>query len=138
MASVYADRAFLLVNGAEIADLQSAQLRQNRNAAPVKTMTNDRFNRGFVEGNTDIDITASIAVQNTLARPKLDQIDYKANDVQIGFQVGADLFVATGVFSKDTTDDASGVGTEAKTTYNFGAIKLVDSVGNSSLFDISL
>jgi hypothetical protein len=126
-----------MVNGAEIADLQSCQLRQNRNAAPVKTMTNDRFNRGFVEGNTDIDITATLAIQNSLARPKLDQVDYKANDVQIGFQVGADLFTATGVFSKDTTDDASGVGTEAKTTFNWGAIKLLDAVGNSALFDVA-
>ena len=101
-------------------------------------MTNDRFNRGFVEGNKDIDITLSIAVQNGLGRAKLEAIDYATNDVQLTFVVGSDQYIATGLFLKDNDDNAGGVGDEVKSSFNFGALKLVDSVGNSSLFSLSL
>ena len=138
MSTKYADRAFLTLNGARIADLQSASLKQNRNAKPVPTMTRDRFNVGFVQGNTDIDITFAIAVQNTLARPKLDQLDYEANDIQLTFVVGADQYTATGLFIKDSEDNAGGVGEEVKSTFNFGALKVVDGAGNSVLFGLSL
>lgn len=101
-------------------------------------MTNDGFNRGFVQGNRDVDITAQIAIQNTLSRPKLENIDYEGNDVSITWVCGADQFVATGVFLKDTEDNAGGIGDEVKTTFNFGAIRIADAVGNSSLFDLEL
>lgn len=138
MAVKYADRAFISVNGARIADIQSASLKQNRNAKVVPSMTPDRFNRGYTEGNTDIDITFSLAVRNQEARPKLDFVDYENNDVQITFVCGAEQFIATGLFNKDTSDDAGGVGDEVKTTFNFGALRLQDSVGNSALFGIEL
>lgn len=138
MTTRYADRAFISVNGAAIADLQTASLKQNKNAKAVGSMTPDGFNRGFVQGNTDIDLTAQIAVQNQLARPKLESIDYETNDVQVTFVCGADQFVCTGVFLKDTEDNASGVGQEAKTTFNWGALRCQDAVGNSTLFDIEL
>lgn len=138
MTTKYADRAFLTVNGAKVVDLQSASLKQNHNRKPVPSMTPDRFNRGFVEGNADIDITAVIAVQNGLSRPKLDGIDYAASDVQLTFVFGADQYIATGLFLKDNDDNAAGIGQEVKTTFNFGAIKLTDAVGDSALFNISL
>lgn len=138
MATKYADRAFLSVNGARLSDLQSASLKQTRNSRPVPSMTQDRFNVGFVEGNTDIDITAALAVRNQLARPKLDQVNYEGADVQITFVVGSDQYIATGVFLKDTEDNAGGIGDEVKTTFNFGALKVVDAVGNSVLFGIEL
>lgn len=139
MAAVYADRAYLSVNGVAVADIQSASVRQNHNARAVPTMTQNKFNRGFVQGNTDIDLSFTIATQKTLARPKLDQIDYEANDVQITFQVGADLFVLGGIFKKTTADDASGVGNEAKAAFEFGAITFTDAIGNAAaLFDLDL
>lgn len=137
MATRYADRAFISINGARLADLQSASLKQNMNARIVPSMTPDGFNRGFVQGNRDIDVTATVAVDNNLARPKLEQIDYEANDISITFAVGADLFVATGMFLKDVSDNAGGIGDEVKTTFNFSAVRLTDAVGNSALFNIS-
>lgn len=101
-------------------------------------MTPDGFNRGFVQGNTDIDISLSLAVQNQLSRPKLETIDYENNDVQLTFVVGADQYIATGLFLKDVDDNAGGIGDEVKTTFNLGALKLTDAVGNSSLFNIEL
>lgn len=138
MAMLYADRAFISVNGVQIADVQSCNLKQNRNAKPVPSMTPNRRNRGFTQGNLDIDVMLQIAVENELARPKLDFIDYAANDVQITFEVGADQYVATGVFLKDNDDNAAGVGDEVKSTFNFGALDITDAVGNSVLFDITL
>ena len=138
MSTKYADRAFISINGAKLADIQSASLKQNKNAKVVPSMTPDGWNRGFVQGNTDIDITLQLAVQNQLSRPKLEGIDYENNDVQLTFIVGADQFIATGLFNKDVDDNAGGVGDEVKTTFNFGALKLQDGVGNSALFNIDL
>lgn len=138
MATKYADRGFLSVNGTTIADLQSVTIRRNQNARAVPSMTPDRFNRGFVEGNIDIDVTATIAVRNSQPRPKLDSIDYAAQDVQITVLVGADQYVVTGVYLKDSDDNAGGVGDEVKTTFNFGGLQVTDGVGNGTLFDTDL
>lgn len=138
MATKYADRAFISVNGARIADLQSASLKQNQNARAVPTMTDDGFNRGFVQGNKDIDVTFTVAVRNLEPRPKLESINYETNDVQLTFVVGSEQFICTSLFNKDTEDNASGVGDEVKTTFNMGAIKVTDAVGNAALFDIDL
>lgn len=134
----YADRAFISINGARIADIQSASVKQNRNAKVVPSMTPDGYNRGFTEGNKDIDVTFSLAVRNKEARPKLDFVDYENADVSMTFLCGAEKFTITGLFNKDTDDSAGGVGDEVKTTYNFGALRMQDAVGNSALFDIDL
>lgn len=138
MATKYADRAFLNMNGSVLADVQSASLRQNPNARVVPSMTNDNWNRGYVQGNTDIDIHFVIAVQNQLARPKIEALDFENNDIQLTFQCGAEQFVATSLFPGETEDNAGGVGEEVKTTFNMKALKLLDGTGNSSLFNIQL
>lgn len=139
MATVYADRAFVTVNGAPVLDVQSANLKRNFNAKPVPSMTPDKFNRGFVQGNTDIDIDMEVAVQNTLASPKIETLPFGTADVALVFVAGADQYVATGLFMKTTDQNASGIGTEVKKTFAMGAIKLVDSVGNAAnIFNIQL
>jgi len=138
MAVKYADRAFISINGARLADVQSASLKQNLNARVVPSMTQDGFNRGYVQGNRDIDVTLTLAVQNQLSRPKLESIDYENNDVQLTFIVGAEQFIATGLFLKDVDDSAGGVGDEVKSTFNFSALKLQDAIGNSALFNLAL
>ena len=138
MATKYADRAFISINGARLSDLQSASVKRNQNRRAVPSMTPDRYNRGFVEGNIDFDITLSLAVQNGSARPKLESIDYNANDVQLTFVCGADQYIATGLFLKDNEDNAGGIGDEVKTSFNFGALKVTDAVGNGVLFNLSL
>jgi len=73
-----------------------------------------------------------------LARPKLEAIDYEANDVQITWVAGAETFIATGVFLKDNDDNAGGIGDEVKASFNFGALRISDGVGNSTLFNLTL
>lgn len=133
MGMLYADRMFLNMNGTRLVDLQSASIRRNMNARAVPSMTPDGFNRGFVQGNQDIDVNAVIAVENDLARPKLELIDYKNNDVSITAVVGADQYVIGPLFVKDAEDSAPGVGEEVKTTFNWGALRITDAVGNSVL-----
>lgn len=138
MATRYADRCFISINGARLIDVQTGTLRQNHNRRVVPSMTNDGFNRGFVQGNRDIDLTITIAVQNQLARPKFESIDYENNDVQATWLVGAEQFIATGLFLKDNDDNSPGIGDEVKTTFNFSALRLQDAVGNSALFNLVL
>lgn len=138
MATKFADRAFLSMNGAQFSDVQTARLRRNFNARPVKGMTTDGFNPGYVEGNTEYEIEFTLAVENDLGRPKLEDIDYATNDVQLTFVVGSDQYICKGLFPMEIADDAAGVGEEVKTTNRFGCRKVLDATGNSSLFNLVL
>jgi hypothetical protein len=138
MSVRYADRAFLSINGQRIADLQSASLKVNKNARVVPSMTRDGYNKGFVQGNADFDLTCQIAVQTLLASPKIESLDFEVNDIAATFECGSDSYTLTGLFLKDTDQSAGGIGDEVKKTWNFGALKMVDAVGNSSLFNIQL
>lgn len=129
MSTKYCDRAFVNVNGARLTDLQSCTLRQNRNAKHVPSMTPDPYNRGFVEGNRDIDITAVVAVLNQQVSQQLEFVDYETNDITITFQAGIDFYTAHGIFLKDSEEAAAGIGEEVKKTFNFGALKLVNAAG---------
>ncbi len=135
---MYADRAFLAMNGVEFQDVQSASLEIIFNAKPVPSMTRKPWNKGVVQGNTDINLDFTLAVQNSLGTPKVDQLDYAGNNISLNFQCGADIYTANNVFIKNAKMDASGIGEEAKKTSQFGALSLVDSVGNSALFVTSI
>lgn len=138
MAQQYADRAFISVNGARFADVETSSLRRNFNSRTVKTMTPDGNAAGFVKGNNEYDIDVKIAVQNQLSRPKMESIDYENNDVQLTYICGADQYSCLGLFPKNVDDDAPGVGDEAKCDFKFGCLKVIDTVGNSVLFNIAL
>jgi hypothetical protein len=133
MGMLYADRAFLTINGARLVDVQTAAVRRNFNASAVKSMTPDGFNRGYVQGNQDVDADFTIAVENDLARPKLENIDYHNNDVALNFVVGADQYVVGPLFPKSVEDSAPGVGEAVKTSFSLGALRITDGVGNSVL-----
>lgn len=134
MATKYADRGFIAVNGVPVIDVQSISVKQNFNAKQVKSMTPDGFDRGYVEGNVDTDVNFVVAVENLLASPKLESIDFQANNVSLSAVFGADQYTVQGLFRKDVDQSAPGVGEEVKKTFNFGALKVVDAVGNSVLF----
>jgi hypothetical protein len=64
MAQQYADRAYLSMNGAKFADLQSANLNMDYRAKAVDSMTQDSFNVGYVKGNLVIDIDFEVAIRS--------------------------------------------------------------------------
>lgn len=138
MATQYADRAFLSVNGAKIADLQTANLNRNFNSKAVPNMTEDNFNTGFVQGNTDIDLDFEIAIQNALSTPKIENLPFGQADIAITWICGADQYVASGIYPKTVKDSAPGIGQEAKKSWTYGALRYTDAVGNSVLFGLSL
>ena len=113
MATQYADRAFLSVNGIPIADLQSMNLNNNYNARVVPNMTADGYNTGFVQGNHDIDIDFEIAVENALASPKIEEIDFTNNSVALNIVMGnpsSDHYVCQGLFRKTMKESTPGIG----------------------------
>jgi hypothetical protein len=138
MATQYADRSFLSINGAKIADLQTMNLNNNYNAKAVPNMTADGYNTGFVQGNHDIDVDFEIAIQNALSSPKIEEIDFTANSVQLNVIVGADQYIVQGLFRKTSKTSTPGIGQEAKKSWTFGGLRLTDAVGNSILFPLSL
>lgn len=138
MATLYADRGFISVNGVPVLDVQSISVKTNENARAVPSMTPDRANRGFVRGNRDIDVSLQTAVRNEEASAKLENIPYDQADVQLSAQFGADFYVLTGLFLKDTDESAGGIGDEVKKSFNLGALQITDAVGNSLLFPTTL
>lgn len=139
MSQMYADRIFVSVNGFEMIDVQSVQVRHNFNRKAVPSMTRDRRNRGFTQGNLDISLTVQVAVQNQVARPKFDAIDYEANDVAITAIFGADQLTYLSCFLVDNDDNGSGIGAEVTSTFNFGALDYKDPIGlAAATLDIQL
>ena len=47
-------------------------------------------------------------------------------------------FLFAAALASSCIDNAGGIGDEVKTTFNFGALRLQDAVGNSSLFNLVL
>ena len=138
MATLYADRGFISVNGVEVLDVENITVKISDGTKFVPSMTRNRRHKGVVQGNRDINLSLSVAVQNALGSPKLESIDYIKNSVAATFEHGADRYTLTSLVFVDTDQSASGVGTEGKKTFNFIATDLIDQVGNSSLFSTSL
>jgi hypothetical protein len=137
MATLYADRAFLTVNGVEFQDVESASLKMNDATKPVPSMTRNRRNKGFVKSNREWTGNIVVAVQNKLASPKLEDIDFENNSVALTYEVGADRYTTVDLDLVDMDLTASGVGSEVKKTFNLVATDVIDQVGNSSLFNLS-
>lgn len=135
---LFADRGFISVNGVEVLDVESIEVKVADGTKYVPTMTRNRRYKGTVKGNRDINISLSVAVQNALGSPKLENIDYHANDVALTFEHGADRYTITGIDFVDTAQSASGVGSEGKKSFNLLGGDIIDQVGNSALFPTSL
>lgn len=138
MSQLYIDRGFLNFNGVAMQDIVNITLSRNFGTKVVPTMTRDRRNKGFTKGNLEIKLAFGIAVQASLATPKLEDIDYETNNISVTFEHGGDRYTVTGIAYADDNQAASGVGTEGKKDFNFLALDVVDQVGNSALFSLGL
>ena len=138
MSQLYADRMFIQIGSQEIADVQSCSVKQNRNRKVVPTMSRNRRNKGYAMGNLDIDVSLVLAVENDSPRPKLEFLDYDANDVSLVAIFGSDQLVLHGLGLNDNSDDSAGPGEEVKASFNFKALDITDPIGNGPLFTISL
>lgn len=136
--NLFADRGFLFVNGVETLDLENITSKLTDGTKAVQTFTRNRRVKGFVKGNREFTLSFAIAVQQKLGSPKIEDIDFDNNDVQITFEHGSDRYTHTGVNHVDSDQSASGVGTEGKKTWNMVAVDRIDQTGNSALFPTSL
>lgn len=138
MSTVYADRIFVSMNGLEVLDVESVSAKMSDGTKYVPTMTRNRRHKGTVGGNRDINLNITVAVQNKLGTPKIEDLDYENNDVAITYEVGADRYTFSGVSFVDVDLNGSGVGSEVKKAFNMLALDCVDQVGNSTLFPTSI
>lgn len=138
MSTLYADRGFLSLNGVPILDVESITVRVSDGTKHVPTMTRNRRFTGTVKGNREISCNFAIAVQNTLASPKIEMIDFQNNNVALTFEQGADIYTLVNMDFVDVEQSASGVGTEGKKTFNSIFLDMIQQVQNSALFPTSL
>lgn len=138
MSAIFADRGFVSVNGLEMFDVESITVKVSDGTKHVPTMTRNRRFTGTVKSNREISANFTVAVQNTLATPKLETIDYQSNNVALTFEHGADRYTLVNMDFVDLDQSASGVGTEGKKAFNAIFLDIIDQVGNSSLFPTKL
>jgi hypothetical protein len=138
MSTLYIDRGYVSINGVEVLDVQDITLKVADGTKYVPTMSRNRRYKGYVKGNRDINVHVGIAVQSGLGTPKLEGIDYQANDVALTFEHGGDRYTLTSLDFVSMDQNASGVGSEGKKGWEFLALDIIDQVGNSSLFNSSL
>ena len=138
MSTLYADRGFISINGVEVLDVESITVRVSDGTKHVPTMSRNRRFTGTVKGNREISCNFAVAVQNSLASPKIEQIDYQANNVALTFQQGADIYTLVNMDFVDVEQSAPGVGTEGKKTYNTIFLDMIQQTGNSALFPTKL
>lgn len=137
MSQLYVDRMFLNFNGVEVQDLTDVDLSISDGTKVVQTMSRNRRNKGTVKGNRDIKLRFSLAVQNTLASPKIEDIDFQSGLYSIGLEHGGDRYLLKDVDYADSNQTASGVGTEGKKQFNLVAMDIVDQKGDSALFQLA-
>lgn len=138
MGVLYADRGFISINGVEVLDVESITVKQADGTKYVPTMTRNRRYKGTVKGNRDINISFSVAVQNKLGTPKIENLDFQNQDIALTFEHGADRYTCVGLDFVDAEQSASGVGSEGKKNFNMLAMDCIDQVGNSAVFPTSL
>lgn len=138
MSTLFADRGFISINGVEILDVESITVKVSDGTKHVPTMTRNRRFTGTVKSNREISCNFSVAVQNSLASPKIEMIDFQANNVALTFEHGADKYTLVGMDFVDVDQSASGVGSEGKKSFNCIFLDMIQQVGNSDLFPTKL
>lgn len=136
MSRLYADRGHLNFQGVELQDIMEISVSRNDGTKPVGTMSRDRRHKGYVKGNREIRWTFSVAVQESLATPKIEDLDFQSNDYSCTFEHGGDRYTLVDIEHADDNQAASGVGTEGKKSFNMLALDILDQNGNSALFKL--
>src|SRR4051794_37722165 len=108
MSVLYADRGFLSLNGLPVLDVESISMKMSDGTKHVPTMTRNRRFTGTVKGNREISCNFAIAVQNTLGTPKIENLDYQANNIALTFEHGADRYTLLNMDHVDMDQGASG------------------------------
>lgn len=135
MAKLYADRAFLEINGEEIADIEDIDYQVIENLTRVETMTRNRRSAGFRKGNLGIALTLGLAIE--IDRPQL-AMRLKAPNAtaNVVVEMGGERLSFKDVEQSQQSGNAS-VG-NAKKTLQLEAIDFVDENGRSRMSDFGM
>lgn len=135
MAKIFADRAFLAINGFEILELENLDWTFNPNLTRVETMTRTRRSAGFRKGNKAVSLVLTLAQENDKAQINL-ALKNPANKATVVVEQGGDKYTFVDVEQGEMTGTAN-VGNATK-TLNLEALDFIDERGNSRLGDLSL
>lgn len=124
----YADRAFISINGVEVADVKTASVTRTQNLSRAETMTRNKRTSGFKKGN--LSVTGSYELDIKALQASID-IGIADPDVEVNmvFEVGGDRYAVKDMAESDMTITGS-VGDAGKST-NFEAIDIVNENGAS-------
>ena len=132
---LFADRAFITINGFEAMHVKSANLKISEALARVETMTRNRRTAGYKRGNKSIQLSVTLDIEAKKAQIDAAIADPTA-EINCVFEVGGERYNATGLAVSDTSLDGS-VGDSSK-SINFEALDVVNENGTAVNVDISL
>jgi len=132
---LFADRAFITINGFETAHVKTSNLKSSESLSRVSTMTRNRRDPGYKRGNKSIQISLTLEIEQQKAQIDLAIADPTA-DVQLVYECGAERYNALGLAQSEMTLDGS-VG-DANKQITLEALDLVNENGTSVNADISL
>lgn len=132
---LYADRAFLEVNGNEVADCISADCSASENLSRQSTMTKNYRDAGFKKGNRTVNLKLTLAITRKQAQIDLALADEDA-DVNVVFICGGERYIAKDC-AQSNMNLTSSVG-DASKSLDLEALDLVNENGNSVNAIISL
>lgn len=135
MAKLFADRAFVAINGFEILELENLDYTASENLTRVETMTRSRRSAGFRKGNKAVNLVLTLATEKDKAQINLALKD-PANVASVVVEQGGDKYSFIDVEQSELSGTAA-VGNATK-TLNLEALDFVDEKGNSRLSDLSL
>jgi hypothetical protein len=126
--TLYADRAFVTVNGYEWQDLKTARIKRNPNVKRVGTMARNYRNAGYKYGNLDVDVDVTFEIQQLQATFDLYLQD-PTQEVDLVFEVGGDRYTVKNVVESNMESEGS-VGDASKSS-SYMALDITNENGIS-------
>lgn len=131
---LFADRAFVTINGYEAMFLKTASVRRNQNLSRADHMTRNGRSSGYKYGNMHVQISLGMDIAKD--KPQFDTALNKSAEINVVFECGSERYTAKGLAESDMSMNGS-VGDAGK-EFNYEALDLVNENGESVNVDISL
>lgn len=132
---LFADRAFVAINGFEALYVKSADLESSESLQRVETMTRNRRTAGYRYGNKSVQLSLELEIERDKAQ--LDMALAKdTDDIQVVFICGGERYSAVGV--RQSSMGVRGSVGDASKSIKLEALDLVNENGTSVNASISL
>ena len=135
MGKIYADRAFIEINGTELAGAENVDLNVNENLTRVDTMTRTKRAAGYRKGNLVVNGSFTLAVESDRPQVNLALKDPSLT-ANLAFIMGGERFSVIDVEQAEMSH--SGTVGNATKTIRFEALDIVDDTGRSRASEFGL